>query len=92
MKLDRAFIESMHQSDSAQAVVRAAIDMAHALGKTVIAEGVEHGEELALLVQMGCDVVQGYYISAPVTAGNFAALVRQRAAGMPLVKDSRQGG
>ena len=56
------------------------------------AEGVEHGEELALLVQMGCDVVQGYYISAPVTAGNFAALVRQRAAGMPLVKDSRQGG
>ena len=92
VKLDRAFIESMHQSDSAQAVVRAAIDMAHALGKTVIAEGVEHGEELALLVQMGCDVVQGYYISAPVTAGNFAALVRQRAAGMPLVKDSRQAG
>ena len=61
-------------------------------GNCLVAEGVEHGEELALLVQMGCDAVQGYYISAPVTAENFAALVRQRAAGTPLVKDARQGG
>jgi diguanylate cyclase (GGDEF)-like protein len=92
VKLDRTFIESVHQSASSQAVVRAAIDMAHALGKTVVAEGVEHGEELALLVQMGCDVVQGYYISAPVTADHFAALLRQRAAGTPFAQDSRQGG
>jgi len=92
VKLDRAFIESIHQSASAQAVVRAAIDMAHALGKTVIAEGIEHGEELALLVQMGCDAVQGYYISAPVTADHFATLVRQRSAGVPFAQDSRREG
>ena len=93
VKLDRTFIESVHQSAGSQAVVRAAIDMAHALGKTVVAEGVEQDEELALLVRMGCDVVQGYYISAPVTAEHFAALVRQRAAGTPFpAQDSRQGG
>lgn len=89
VKLDRAFIMSVHESASAQAVVRAAIDMAHALGKSVVAEGVERPEQLALLVQMGCDVMQGYHLSAPVPAESFAALVRQRAAGLPFAQDSR---
>ena len=89
IKLDRIFIQSIHESASACTLARAAIDMAHALGKSVVAEGVELPEQLALLIEMGCDVVQGYHLSAPVPVDNFAALVRQRAAATPLRAQGR---
>ncbi|HSC95101.1 MAG TPA: EAL domain-containing protein [Burkholderiales bacterium] len=79
VKLDRAFISAIHHDASALAVVRAAIDMAHALGKVVVAEGVELTEQVLLLSQIGCDILQGYHLSAAVPAETFAALVRQRA-------------
>ena len=90
VKLDRAFIQSIHQDPSALAVVRAAIDMAHALGKSVVAEGVEHAEQVALLSQVGCDIMQGYHLSAAVPADRFAALVRQRAAAVPVLLRSQK--
>lgn len=89
VKLDRAFIGHIQEDASALAVVRAAIDMAHAMGKSVIAEGVELPEQLALLSQMGCDIMQGYHLSAAVPAGQFAAMVRQRAAAVPAPLQSR---
>jgi diguanylate cyclase (GGDEF)-like protein len=89
IKLDRIFIQSIHESASACTLARAAIDMAHALGKSVVAEGVELPEQLALLIEMGCDVVQGYHLSAPVPVDKFAALVRQRAAATPLRAQGR---
>ena len=85
VKLDRAFIKSIHEDASALAVVRAAIVMAHALGKSVVAEGVELTEQVVLLTQMGCDIMQGYHLSAPLPADQFVTLVRQRAAAVPLV-------
>jgi diguanylate cyclase (GGDEF)-like protein len=84
VKLDRAFISAIHHDASALAVVRAAIDMAHALGKVVVAEGVELTEQVLLLSQIGCDILQGYHLSAAVPAETFAALVRQRAADAAL--------
>jgi diguanylate cyclase (GGDEF)-like protein len=89
VKLDRAFIKSIHEDASALAVVRAAIVMAHALGKSVVAEGVELTEQVVLLSQMGCDIMQGYHLSAPVPADQFVTLVRQRAAAVPLVLQTR---
>jgi diguanylate cyclase (GGDEF)-like protein len=80
IKLDRVFIKSIHESRSACTLARAAIDMAHALGKAVVAEGVELAEQLALLGEMGCDLVQGFHLSPPVPADQLAALVRQRVA------------
>jgi len=80
VKLDRAFINSIHYDASALVVVRAAIDMAHALGKLVVAEGVELAEQVALLSQMGCDIMQGYHLSKAVPAEAFAALMHQHAA------------
>jgi diguanylate cyclase (GGDEF)-like protein len=80
IKLDRVFIKSIHESQSACTLARAAIEMAHALNKTVVAEGVELAEQLALLGEMGCDIVQGYHLSPPVPADQLAALVRQRVA------------
>jgi EAL domain-containing protein (putative c-di-GMP-specific phosphodiesterase class I) len=84
VKLDGAFVASIERNVGAQAVVRAAIDMSHALGKYVVAEGVENAAQLALLSSMGCDIAQGYYLSRPLPAAEFAEFVRQHtAAGAP---------
>jgi diguanylate cyclase (GGDEF)-like protein len=79
IKLDRAFTRDMESKASALAVVQAAIDMAHALGKTVVAEGVETAGQLALLQRLGCDTIQGYHVSRPVPADEFAQSLRSRA-------------
>jgi diguanylate cyclase (GGDEF)-like protein len=79
IKLDRAFTRDIETKDSARTVVRAAIDMAHALGKTVVAEGVENAEQLALLQRLGCDTMQGYHIGRPAPADEFALLLHNRA-------------
>jgi EAL domain-containing protein (putative c-di-GMP-specific phosphodiesterase class I) len=79
IKLDRAFTRDMESKESARAVVHAAIDMAHALGKMVVAEGVETAGQLALLQRLGCDTIQGYHIGRPVPADEFAELLRGRA-------------
>ena len=76
IKLERSFIKSIAQDDNAQAIVRAAIGMVHALKKEVVAEGVETPEQLALLQQWSCDAIQGFLLSKPVPAGAFADLVR----------------
>ena len=75
VKLDRAFIRNVESNANAQAVVRAAIDMAHALGKSVVAEGVEHAGQVSLLKKMGCDTMQGFYLSPPVTGEQFIELM-----------------
>ena len=52
--------------------------MAHALGLSTVAEGVESADELARLQQLGCDLVQGFYFSAPLTADAIDGLLRAR--------------
>ncbi len=76
IKIDRVFIEGLGRSDDSQAIVTAVIAMSHALGKIVIAEGVETAEQTSHLKRLGCDQIQGYYFSAPLTAVQFAAYVR----------------
>jgi diguanylate cyclase (GGDEF)-like protein/PAS domain S-box-containing protein len=68
VKLDRGFVASLDESQASAAVVRAAIDMAGALGLRVVAEGVEREQQLARLVELGCDFAQGYLFSRPVDA------------------------
>jgi diguanylate cyclase (GGDEF)-like protein len=79
VKLDRSFVEPIERDPGARAVARAAIEMAHALGKYVVAEGVEEAGQLALLQSMRCDLAQGYYLSQPMPAQVFAQFVRKRA-------------
>jgi diguanylate cyclase (GGDEF)-like protein len=83
VKLDHAFLSTIESSASSLAIVRAAIDMAHAVGKRVVAEGVEQPGQLALLSQMGCDLMQGYYISRPLPVPDFAAFMRARTPPLP---------
>jgi diguanylate cyclase (GGDEF)-like protein len=68
LKLDRSFIKNLGVSSASQATVRAVIQMAHARGLKMIAEGVETPEQLATLQELGCDFGQGFYFSRPVDA------------------------
>jgi EAL domain-containing protein (putative c-di-GMP-specific phosphodiesterase class I)/CHASE2 domain-containing sensor protein len=65
LKIDRSFVALIAVSRSDAAVVDSTIKLAHALGLTVVAEGVESDDVLALLRQMSCDMVQGYYFGQP---------------------------
>jgi EAL domain-containing protein (putative c-di-GMP-specific phosphodiesterase class I) len=80
IKIDRVFVEGLGRSADSRAIVAAVIAMSHALGKNVIAEGVETAEQLALLGQLGCDEIQGHHFSPALPAPQFAAFARSRAA------------
>ncbi len=65
IKIDRAFIADIVTDEGDRVVVRTVIRMARELGIGVIAEGVETGDQLALLTALGCDAVQGFYLGRP---------------------------
>ena len=69
IKIDRVFIRDLPRSKDSCVIVKTAIDLAHGLDLTVTAEGVETIEQLTLLRQLGCDVVQGYLVAQPLEAG-----------------------
>lgn len=66
LKIDKSFITYLTEKSNNFPIVNATITMAHDLGITVVAEGVEDKEVLDLLRQIGCDQAQGYYFSKPV--------------------------
>jgi EAL domain-containing protein (putative c-di-GMP-specific phosphodiesterase class I) len=66
IKIDRSFVVDLARSDSDAVIVRSIIDLGHNLGLSVVAEGVEEAPALAMLERLGCDLVQGYYLSAPL--------------------------
>lgn len=67
LKLDRAFLQLTGRNEArARCIIHAVIQMAKALGITVVAEGIEDAHALSILRQCGCDVGQGYYYSRPV--------------------------
>jgi diguanylate cyclase (GGDEF)-like protein len=66
VKLDRAFVADMLEDEAAATIVGATVALAHGLGLTVVAEGVETADQLAALHLAGCDLAQGYFLSKPV--------------------------
>ncbi len=68
LKIDRSFVGGALESDKERVLVRVMIDLAHQFGMTVVAEGVETQQQLALLADMGADHFQGYYFSKPLKA------------------------
>jgi diguanylate cyclase len=71
LKIDKMFITQLTSSHRDPLIVRSTIDLAHALGMEVTAEGVESPAALALLTVMGCEMVQGYLISPPLELQDF---------------------
>ena len=68
VKVDKAFVLRLATDPADRAVVAATVQLGHALGLQVVAEGVEDGASLAVLAELGCDVAQGYHLSRPVSA------------------------
>ena len=66
IKIDKSFIEEVASNDSDFTIVKSMVELSHGLGKRVLAEGVETEEQLRLLRNIGCDAVQGYYVSKPI--------------------------
>jgi EAL domain-containing protein (putative c-di-GMP-specific phosphodiesterase class I) len=76
LKIDRSFINGLPQDSENAAITRAIIAMAHGLKMVVVAEGVETGEQLLLLEQYGCDMVQGYYLGHPSSAEDITGMLQ----------------
>jgi len=79
IKIDRVFIDGMEPGTDSEAIVAAIIAMSHALGKTVIAEGVETDEQAAVLRRLRCDEIQGFLVARALPAEQFAEFVRRTA-------------
>ncbi|QUM87719.1 EAL domain-containing protein [Moritella sp. 36] len=77
LKIDRAFLQNMHESDSDRELVNAIIAMAKALNLKVVAEGIEDQWHADYLRSMHCEYGQGYFYSKPVPAKEFEALLHQ---------------
>jgi len=78
LKIDRSFIQDTPADAGAVAITQAIIAMAHNLGLDVTAEGVETAEQFEFLLQHGCDQMQGYYFSAPLSETDAAALMGEQ--------------
>ena len=76
LKIDRSFVSSVLSSETSASIVLAIVSLAHALGLTCIAEGVESAETLAFLKENGCNGAQGFHISKPMPAAEIAAFCR----------------
>ena len=68
LKIDRSFVDGLPEGEQDGQIARAIIAMAHSLGLSVIAEGVENQAQLDFLRDHGCDEVQGFYLGRPVSA------------------------
>jgi diguanylate cyclase (GGDEF)-like protein len=66
LKIDGSFVAGLGVSVEDTAIIASCIDVGHALGMTVVAEGVETREQVNRLTALGCDVIQGYFYSAPL--------------------------
>lgn len=77
LKIDRAFIKELPESEEDAAIAAATVSMAHALGLKVVAEGVETDAQLDFLRRHGCELFQGYLFSKPVDAKTFLGFLEQ---------------
>lgn len=71
LKIDRSFVSNIQESPGNQVIVRSTINMAHELGMTVVAEGVETPEDEQFLRAHGCDLAQGYLYARPLALPDF---------------------
>ncbi|SDZ92722.1 putative bifunctional diguanylate cyclase/phosphodiesterase [Alkalimonas amylolytica] len=73
LKIDRSFVRDLLNNPNDALIARSIVSLAHNLGLSVIAEGVEEQAQLQALTQMGCGCFQGYYFQRPMPVAEFAA-------------------
>ncbi|MCG6969191.1 MAG: EAL domain-containing protein [Gammaproteobacteria bacterium] len=77
IKIDKSFVIDMNRDNNDAVIVHSTIDLAHNMGLSVIAEGVENQEVLDMLINLGCDVAQGYFFCKPQEADQIRTWLHQ---------------
>ena len=77
VKIDGSFVKDLPADEGSAAITTAIVAMSHSLGKKVVAEGVETVEQLKFLRRLGCDHIQGYYFSVPLSPVDLVAFIRR---------------
>jgi diguanylate cyclase (GGDEF)-like protein/PAS domain S-box-containing protein len=77
LKVDRSFVAGVEASGDDSAIVETTVQLGHALGLWVVAEGVESQRQLELLTRMGCDAVQGFHVARPMSPAALSARLRR---------------
>ncbi|HTS86761.1 MAG TPA: EAL domain-containing protein, partial [Usitatibacter sp.] len=78
LKIDQSFVKHAATQVSSRAVVESSLEIARKLGIAAVAEGVESRRDFDLVRTMGCNLVQGYYVSRPMEAGQFRVWLAAR--------------
>jgi EAL domain-containing protein (putative c-di-GMP-specific phosphodiesterase class I)/CHASE2 domain-containing sensor protein/GGDEF domain-containing protein len=81
LKVDKSLVVGVAESQRDRLIMKSTIDLAHGLGMSVVAEGVEDSSLAACLSLLGCDVLQGYWLSKPLTMRDLLEFMATRAAG-----------
>lgn len=76
LKIDRSFVDGLADKPDDRAIANAILSLAHTLGFSAIAEGVETEQQLAVLSALGCDNAQGYFFHRPMSAAKFRGLLQ----------------
>ena len=84
LKIDRAFVTNIPANEDSMAIARAIIGLGQSLRLNLVAEGVETKEQHAFLRELGCNLMQGYLFSRPVTAEAFSRLMEENASSHPV--------
>jgi EAL domain-containing protein (putative c-di-GMP-specific phosphodiesterase class I) len=74
VKIDQSFVAELERDQASHAIVFAVVELAHTLGMTVVAEGIEYAEQHRRLVALGCDFCQGFYFARPMSADDLDTL------------------
>ncbi len=87
LKIDKEFVGDLTRDPDDEAITATIISMAHSLGLTVVAEGVETAEQLRYLHEHGCDEIQGYFLARPMRSERCLEFLQSQAAkrrGLPV--------
>ncbi len=76
LKIDRSFVMHLTTNANDAEIVRSTVDLGHNLGLSIVAEGVEDQASMTFLIEVGCDIAQGYYIARPMPAAEVPLWVR----------------
>jgi EAL domain-containing protein (putative c-di-GMP-specific phosphodiesterase class I) len=88
LKIDRAFVMESASRRTSRSVVEAIISIAHLLGKSTVAEGVETSDQVRTLRELGCDFAQGYFFAKPVSAEQLPDVIARVPAWRQIVRDA----
>ncbi|WP_313639102.1 EAL domain-containing protein [Paenibacillus sp.] len=80
LKIDKSFIDEIGTDPTKSALVKTIIQLSHSMGAKVVAEGVETQEQLKLLENMECDIIQGYLFSKPLSSHDLIEFVNSNSA------------